>query len=104
MGAAADAREDLRGHLGADVAEEESACLRRYQTLAARAAACEAPPLLRGPIEDALETLRGMLHRLHAGLYPLASFDHDFEREAGRLSLLLLWQDVLAAPEVSHAG
>jgi hypothetical protein len=58
-------------------------------------------PLLAGPIADRLEVLRGMLRRLDAGTYPLASFHVDFEKQLMRLDVLLAWQDLV---DEHHAG
>lgn len=79
-----------------EIASEESYALCRIEALQRR---LDGPPLhalLRGPVADLQETLREMLHRLEAGLYPLADFHHAFEEVAGRIDHLLAWEAALA--------
>lgn len=89
---------------GHDVLKEETLALQRFRALEARSGQQALAPLLRAPVEDALEVLRAMVHRLVGGLYPLASFHADFEREAARLETLLTWQARLAETEPPAEG
>lgn len=87
---------DVTLEFGRDVMNEETEALRRYENLMLRLSGLELSPLLRGPVADVVETLRGLLSRLNAGLYPLADFHHAFEAEAQRLEALLAWQSAMA--------
>jgi hypothetical protein len=80
---------------GHEVVREETLTLHRFQDLEDRVHRATPNPLLECNLDDALGLLRGMLTRLHGGMYPPASFHRDFAGEAARLELLLSWQTVL---------
>lgn len=87
---------------GREVIREESDSLRRYEALCRRVDVTRLAPILRGPAVDLLETLRGLLHRLDTGMYPLADFHHAFDEVADRLDALLAWQTAMA-DQTTHA-
>jgi hypothetical protein len=81
---------------GLEVAHEQAEALRRFEVLERRVRGRALSALLAGPVEDLLERLRELLHRLETGLYPVADFPHAFDEVAGRLEALLAWQSALA--------